>query len=529
MKGFIKNHMFAIPLVTVLAIGVSGSALVWNATHTEQVAVQAPPAEASTVEWSKTPAAEAIRSTIAAVPKEWPRRGEQLSSVTPPFPLSCNVGGIQSSYSVSQQYNNGTTVALAAYTAGTGALAFETQREKSSSCVENNTAVSNVDESGIGADAFTIQVRRGGATSQTTVFRRGDVIGFVLVDGGASADPARVVDSLLATAMGGQCVKEDSTTDDAKRTLWSGEPFTGLLIDTNASIEAWKLPSAPANASYKATPLPAKVDQVVAVTMPDVPDYPVWPKLPEEKKAPELPKSPEPSHPTSKTVLTRVSDDKGPGCGWSFTGTVAPMFNASEVKASNDSIISAAQQELESGAAAWSKSVLAYWESIDKYTKSLEEYEEFRTEVIKVDEAWNPIHEQWKKYYTNLANYEDEVKARDDFIARKNDAQKSYDSAVQVCNAPEPTQSPTPTTRPTQSPSPSPVPTAPKPTPAPTVTPSAPPVDGATDSEMDRMTLITPMVRTGCPAERPAILNEKVPEMPTAPTKPENPIPEDKR
>jgi hypothetical protein len=521
--------MFAIPLVTVLAIGVSGSALVWNATHTEQVAVQAPPAEASTVEWSKTPAAEAIRATIAAVPQEWPRRGEQLSSVTPPFPLSCNVGGVQSAYSVSQQYNNGTTVALATYTAGTGALAFKTQREKSSSCVENNTAVSNVDESGIGSEAFTIRVSRAGATSQTTVFRRGDVIGFVLVDGGASADPSRVVDGILAKSMGGQCVNENSTTDDAKRTLWSGETFTGLLVETDASIEAWKIPSPPTSASYKPTPIPAGIDQVIAVTMPDVPDYPVWPKLPDEKKTPELPKSPEVSHPTSKTVLTRISDNKGPGCGWSFTGTVAPTFNESDIKASNDSIISAAQQELEAGAAAWSTSVLSYWESIDAYTKSLEEYEKFRTEVIKVDEAWNPIHDQWKSYYTSLANYENEVKARDAFIARQSKAQKSYDAAVQACNVPEPTPTPTPTVRPTQSPSPAPTTPAPKPTPVPTTTPSAPSVGSTAAPEMDRMTLVVPMVRAGCPADRPAILDEKAPEMPTEPTKPENPIPEDKR
>lgn len=527
MKSFIKNHMFAIPLAAVLAIGLSGSALVWNATHTEQVAVQAPPVEASTIEWSKTQAAEAIRSTIASVPADWPRRGEQLSSVTPPFPLSCNVGGIQSSYSVSQQYNNGTTVALATYTAGTGALAFKTQREESSSCVESNTAVSNVDESDIGSEAFTIQVRRGGATSQTTVFRRGDIIGFVLVDGGASAAPSRVVDGILVTAMGGQCVNENSTTDDAKRTLWSGETFTGLLIEKDASIEAWKLPSPPTSASYKPTPLPASVDQVIAVTMPDVPDYPVWPKLPEEKKTPELPKSPESTHPTSKTVLNRISDDKGPGCGWTFTGTVAPTFNESEVKTSNDSIINAAQQELESGADAWSKSVLTYWESIDAYTKSLEEYETFRTEVIKVDEAWNPIHDQWKTYYTNLANYENEVKAREAFIARQSGAQRSYDAAVAACNVPEPT----PTPRPTQSnsPTPTPTPTAPKPTPVPTTTPTAPVVGSTAAPEMDRMTLVAPMVRAGCPADRPAILDEKVPEMPTAPTKPENPIPEDQR
>ena len=96
MKSFIRNHMFAIPLVSVLAIGISGSALMWDVTHPEQTPVAAPPAQASTVEWSKTPAADSIRAAITAVPKDWTPRGEQLTSVTPPFALSCDFGGPQS-------------------------------------------------------------------------------------------------------------------------------------------------------------------------------------------------------------------------------------------------------------------------------------------------------------------------------------------------------------------------------------------------------------------------------------------------
>lgn len=527
MKTFFKKHMFAIPLTVVLAIGVSGSAFVWNATHPEQTAVQAPPAEASTVEWSATPAAEVIRTTFAAIPKDWTRRGEQLSSVTPPFPLSCNVGGVQSAYSVSQQYNNGTTVAIASYTAGTGALAFKTQHDKSGQCVENNTYVSNVAESGIGTEAFTIQVRRGAATSQTTVFRRGDLIGYVLVDGGASASPARVVDGLLSKTVGSQCVDENSTVNDAKRTLWSGEPFTGLLIDNDAFIEAWKVPTIPAGASYTATPLPAKVDQVAAVTLPTVPDYPVWPKLPDEKKAPELPKSPDATHPTKKTVQIRVADNNGPGCGWSFTGTVAPVFNEAEVKASNDTIISTAKTELEKGAADWSKSVLAYWEALDQYTKATKDYEQYRTDVIKVTDAWKTIHEQWKVYYTQLADYDNAVKSRDDLIARQKAAQQSYNAAVEVCNAPEPSPQPVPTK--TAAPAPTTPPATQSPSPTATPVPTATPTPSTVAPQMDRTTVSVPVVRAGCPAERPEVLDEKVPDMPTAPTKPENPIPKDKR
>jgi len=526
MKNFIRNNMFVVPLVSVLAIGISGSAVVWNTTHPAQIVVPPPPAQASTVSWTKTPAADAIRTAISSIPKDWTRRGDQLTSVTPPFPLSCNVGGVQSAFSVSQGYNNGTTVALASYTAGTGALAFKTQRDNSGACVEANTAVSNVSETGIGSEAFTIQVRRGLATSQTTVFRRGDVIGYVLVDGGASASPAHTVDTILSNVMGNQCINEKSTTDDAKRTLWSGVPFTGLLTEKQATIEAWSLPSTPSVASYKATPIPAQIGPVQPVTMPTVPDYPVWPKLPAEQKLPEVPQAPAPAATTTKTVLNRVPDDSGPGCGWAFTGTVAPTFNQSEVDASNNSIIKAAQDELTKNAQDWSKSVLAYWEAVDNYTKSVSDYEKFRTEVASVSDAWKPISDQWKAYYTSQANYDNAVKAHDAFVAQKADAQKSYDAAVQVCNAPDPVQTPQPTQTAT-APSSSPSNTAPTTTATPS--PTAAPAAGGSGAGMNRMSLAVPMVKAGCPANRPAILDQNAPDVPTAPSKPENPIPVDKR
>jgi hypothetical protein len=531
MKDFIRNRVFAIPLISVLAIGISGSAIVWKATSPEQVAVQAPPAEASTVSWSQTPAAEAIRKTMASVPKEWTRRGEQLVSVTPPFPLSCNIGGVQSSYSVSQQYNNGTTVALASYTAGTGALAFNHVRSNSGQCVADNTYVTNVEESGIGAEAFTINVRRGSATSQTTVFRRGDVIGFVLVDGGVSHAGARTVDKVLASTMGEQCLNQTAGADEAKRTIWSGQPFTGLLIDYKASIGKWSAPSVPPKSSYKATTIPANLTQVEAVTMPEVPDYPVWPLLPAEKKMPELPKAPAAAAVVEKTVKTRIPDVKGPGCGWAFTGTVAPAFNDAEVKASNDTIINEAKAELTKNAEAWSKSVLSYWEAVAGYQKSVKDYEKFRTEVIKTSAAWEPIHQDWREYFTQLANHEAEVRVRDEFIARKAAAKKSYEAAVEVCNAPEPTPTPTPspsekaTESPTPKPSPSSTTQAPRPAPTPTPAPTA----TAEAIEIDRMSLTVPMVREGCPAPRPAILDEEEPNVSAAPEKPENPIPADKR
>lgn len=531
MKKFIRNHMFAIPLVSVLAIGASGSAIVWNATTHQQVAVQAPPAEASTVEWGATPAADVIRASIAAVPQSWTRRGEQLTSVTPPFPLSCNVGGIQSAYSVSQQYNNGTTVELSSYTAGTGALAMQYQKDHARDCVDKNTGITVTSFGEAGTEAFTIQARRGVATSQTTVFRRGDIIGYVLVDGGNSTDATKTVDHLVADAMGDQCVNQNSGIDDASRTIWSGLSFTGLLKDTSVSIGNWSLPSVPAGSSYTATPVPdTATPQVQAVTMPKVPDYPVWPLLPAEKPQPKLPVAPADKAVTDKTIKTRVKDEQGPGCGWVFTGTVAPVFDENGINTANEAAVNSAKEELTKGAEDWSKSVLTYWQGLATYKKDVEAYEKFRADVMSVDAAWEPIRKEWKAYDTDFANYQNAVHDRDDFVARKDAAQKSYDAAVAVCAAPDPSPSPSPSATPTPTATPSPssspsiTPSAPAPTASPSVTPQA---LGTLD--MDRAVMAVPMVKEGCPAVKPAILSEDAPAVPTAPEKPKNPVPEDKR
>jgi hypothetical protein len=46
---------------------------------------------------------------------------------------------------------------------------------------------------------------------------------------------------------------------------------------------------------------------------------------------------------------------------------------------------------------------------------------------------------------------------------------------------------------------------------------------------MSSKTVMMPSVRSGCPADRPEILDQTPPELPTKPVEPPNPIPADKR
>lgn len=503
-------------MVVLLIIGLTTTAFVWSATRPDQEVVETAPAAASTIAWADTPAAKAIDKTFTTLPAGWTQRGNQLKSVTPPFPLSCMTDGLQPSYSVSQQFNNGLTVSISSFPAGSGAVAMEAQLKQSGKCVGNTTYVSNAAVDGIGVQATTIFVRRGIATSQTTVFRRGDTIGYVLSDGGSSVDPAKAVDGALAAAMGGQCVNEKSTTAEASRSLWSGVTFTGWKKSTDVTIPQRAVPAVKDEKTYTATSLPAEVEQVADYDQPAKPSYPVWPLMPAVVEKPTMPTSPSNEPPMKSAIEIRVPDEQGPGCGWEFTGTVSPEYDTAAIDASNDELKIKEVASLNKKADEWSASVTEYWKAVSAYKKASVVYNKYRDDSVAVAEQWAPITKSWDTYNANLANYNDSVAARDNFLARQAAASKSYDDEVNRCNAPMPTPTPTPTPTPSATATPNPSATA-SPSASPTPTPTILPMS-------DKQP-----VREGCPAVRPVILDQTAPELLPKPTEPANPIPADKR
>lgn len=519
MKRLLSKHAFVIPMLALLVISLTASAFVWNATHPEQVAAKTAPDAASTIAWSETPAAKVVDQTFASLPKTWTARGNQLKSVTPPFPLSCMTDGVQPAYSVSQQFNNGLTVAVSSYTAGAGAVAMDAQLKASGKCVQNNTYVSNAAVDGIGTQATVINVRRFGATSQTTVFRRGDLVAYVLSDGGASVDAAKAVDGVLKAAIAGQCIDESSTPADAARSLWSGVTFIGWQQPVDVTIAKRPVPAVTDKTQYVATAIPADVQPVDVFEQPKKPSYPVWPLMPAVVTVPTVPTAPSAEPPAKSSIQIRVPDEKGPGCGWAFTGTVSPDYDKNSIEAANNDLKAKAVLALNKSADEWSDSVTAYWKQVSTYRKAVEAYSKYRDDSLAVAAKWEPITKLWDTYNANLAIYNDAVTAREKFVAKQADASKSYDDEVKRCNAPDPSPSPSPSPTSTPSSSSAPTPSAtasPAPTANPTVEPIAP---------MSNKTVVKP----GCPATRPVILDQTAPELPTKPVEPPNPIPADKR
>jgi hypothetical protein len=254
-----------------------------------------------------------------------------------------------------------------------------------------------------------------------------------------SAAYAEKVDAVLKNQLTSNvCVDQESGLSDRYRNaFYADEKFRGLLKDKLLFTEKKRPPAIPDSMidEVKPTELPAKNYNVKRVTLPsdDYP-YPLWPELPKPRPYPDYPKVPE-KQKLSSTVEIRIPDPKGPGCGWAFLETVSPSYDKKKIDGRNTSLINYAQKVLDADGPRWQKDVLQYWEDYAKYQRQVKRYGPYRREVKLVAEAWDEIHEQWKDYYTDHANWEIYMEDREDLIAAKKSARQSYQSALARCSA----------------------------------------------------------------------------------------------
>jgi hypothetical protein len=223
--------------------------------------------------------------------------------------------------------------------------------------------------------------------------------------------------------------------------------------------------------------------------------------MPAPVDKPAAPHSPPSGPVTSRTVQTLAADSTGPGCGWAFTGTAAPVFDSAKAGAANTALQSKTTAELTAGTAKWRSSVLAYWKAYAAYKEDAEAYGKYAESVKTVNAAWEVIAGQWDAYNTMMADYEAALQARADFATRKTEAQKTYIRQLEECAAEA--------SKPTPSPSPSPDPSA---TETASPSPSAEPTEPA-----------------DCTVERPEILSQSEPETPDKPVPPADPRPANAR
>jgi len=500
--------------IGAVGAGIAG-VLILAGVPSVQAPQQAPPAAeqapAPVAAWQDSPASQALAQALSKAPDGWSKDGDTQRAVTPPFPYSCPQPGTAPAVSLAQAYNVSgarVQVVVQAYTAGAGADAMTRQLGNVGVCSgsDGSAYVTTTSSPAPGIESHQANTNRGGIKATVISSRRGDVLTHVIGTPGAPVQALSVAfDTVLERALQGKCLQEDSKASDASRSPWSAAGYKPYTAPQKVSIAAAKLPDIPSGTTATRTELPAKVPEITEVAPLPKPSYPVWPAMPDHMDLPVAPDAPDPKAPTEASIDVPSADQGGPGCGWAFTGMKAPAFDTAAAEKTRTELTLTAITKLNDQAKTWQTSVLDYWVKLAAFDKAANAYKDYAKAVTDANTAWAATGKLWDTYNQNLASYQKQVKARADFQDRKKAAAADFDKAVAACSAPQPTPSPSPS-----------------PTPSPT---STGPSDGSAPVASPQPSPTTQAPKSGCPAKRPAILDQAVPEVETEPTPPADPRP----
>ncbi len=487
-------------VLTVLGVTLMGVPL----------APRAPAAAADTPTPTPTPSidrvalasssAQRVITTVLgpAVTAGWTPAGIVAWTGGTPFDAPCGRPTADAALSGSRVYDLGKSqvvLTVSAYTAGAGAVAMRDWSARLSTCTGARVTVLPVLAPSPDAFLATLLPDAGRPGAAALFWRRGDVIAIVATaspDGRGLPALAARADPALSAALTGVCANQASTVADGARSPWlARDQFTGLASPIPVTTKPSPTPAPPAGvtpvpATWSPTPLPS-------VSVPVRPADPVWPTdLPSGVASP-VPPSPLPPAPVQSLVPSRLDDPVGPGCGWAFTGQVAPPFDAATEAVLAQTRVAQAKQDLAAAQQAWQTEVVQYWQAVADYRAAAVAYTAYDAAVRQVARAWDRISAQRQAYADAVAAYNLAVAAREQFLLDQAAAQTAYDEAVAAC----PPVDGTPT------PSDVPIPTSPAPTGASTGSPAT----------------------SGCPPPVPAILQETAPAVPPLPTPPPDPRP----
>lgn len=291
-----------------------------------------------------------------------------------------------------------------------------------------------------GTDATVIRADSGRVTAWT----RGDVLVTV-----ASAGPAEStiteLDARLVRALEGVCADLEPARADARRNPTQGgyaqytETRTVTVDPVTAAPDVGPGPAQPA------APPPTRLEMPAGLAgplLPDPPERPTPPTWPGEQ-------------PASVELTVPAVDTTGPGCGWTFTGAVAPEVDETALRAQAAQLTADARTALKSEQDTWLAAATAYAPALEAYTAALTHWDAYLAQAAAVTGSWDQQADLLAGYEQALAAYETAQTTLDVFLAEQAAARTAYETAVAECEAqgdpvaPEPGALPTPTGCPT--------------------------------------------------------------------------------
>lgn len=258
---------------------------------------------------------------------------------------------------------------------------------------------------------------------EVRMWNRGDVIASVTT---SSSPAVSSMDVRLRSALDGECTDLAPSVEDAKRNPNSAD-YTPYTVTATVTVDA------------SGVTIPTKeevgtVADVTPMTMPSGLQGPPEPTAPEKPRELDYPGD----EPTSADVKVPAVDTTGPGCGWKFTATSAPVVDETSIRTAADETKAVTLADLKVKQADWVVSAKAFNESYKDWSGERDDWNAYAAEMADV-------HAQWSSQETLLANYNlamdswnAAASARDELVKRQESAQKEYDAAVKKCAEQEP-------------------------------------------------------------------------------------------
>ena len=424
--------------------------------HQEQPAAVGPPAAAPirTVSLTQTPAARFIAASLIRNPTpRWLATGSVSWAASTAFDQACSANTASAGPAIAGQRvfvvdGHAVTVAVRAYGAGQGMPAMRALLSRVRDCAQGGANVGAAPAPNLGVAAIAGWAQPAGSPDRvsTLLWRRGDVVASVSVAGRPNSLPALVLDldPVLLTRLTPVCANVHPVIIDSVRSPYGDRnSFQGWQVPQPVQVTSLGTPPPPPGVfpvplDHTSTPLPS-------ISIPVEPAPPVWPlALPTMVLSPLAPTPPGPE-PTATTIPVPTQDPVGPGCGWAFTGQIAPPFDAASAQVAGAAAIEGAQAQLVATQQAWDQAVLEFWSSQGSYDSTATSYVAYAAAVRTVAKAWGKITTDRDDYARALADYTTALASQADFLARRAAAQAVYDAAVATCaGLITPTPTPTP-------------------------------------------------------------------------------------
>lgn len=254
---------------------------------------------------------------------------------------------------------------------------------------------------------------------QVLAWSRGDVL--VTLAASSPTPEAAAVDQRVLAALSPVCLDLDPLPGDAKRNP-RHPAHSQLTVGVEVSIEA----SGVAAADLSAVEAPLQPPQMVMPAGVSGPPPPAAPERPGQLSGP----GPEV---LSAVVQVPAVDEGGPGCGWSFTAAAPPSRDEASMAEQADRALAEARAELLRGQAEWLVATAAVENGLAAHVATVGAWNDYVEQASVVRQSWDDQASAIARWRQERKEWEGQVAARTAWLGERDGASAAHEQAMKSC------------------------------------------------------------------------------------------------